>query len=87
MFPSDDDTDRPLIRNEETLRRQGAVDPVPAAVRARLASDAADPHEALPVQAAEPEMLAAASPDLPPAATGRKPARPRLYVVRNAGHR
>ncbi|MCE7903157.1 MAG: hypothetical protein DYH20_11065 [Gammaproteobacteria bacterium PRO9] len=87
MFPSDDDTDRPLIRNEETLRRRDWIDSALAAVRDRLARDAADPHEALPVPAAEPEMLAAASPDLPPAATGRKPARPRLYVVRNAGHR
>lgn len=86
MFPSDDETNRPLIRNEDTLRRRDWIDSALAAVRERLARDeAAAPGAPSAAKAAPAGILAAASPDLP--AHGRKPARPRLFVVRNADHR
>lgn len=86
MIPSDDETDRPLIRNEETLRRRAWIDSALAAVRSRLAGDDGGRTARGPVSGGSPpEVLAAASPDLPPASPG--PSRPRLHLVRNAGPR
>ena len=76
---SDDDHDRPLIRNEDTLLRRAWIDRALAGVRSRLKPDelgealeAKDPAPAEPPAAAEP------------AADG---GRPKLYVVRNSQSR
>ena len=67
---SDDDNDRPLIRNEDTLRRRAWIDRALAGVRSRLKPDELGEAPALP-EAAPPE----------PAADG---SRPKLYLVRKA---
>lgn len=70
---TDQDDDRPLIRNEDTLHRRAWIDRALSGVRQRL----------LPQDPAEP----AATPAAPAApAAGEAPApgtpgRPRLYVV------
>ncbi len=88
MFPSDEETDRALIRNEETLRRRDWIACALAAVRGRLTADEPDADRVDPPEAsAATGVLAAASPDLPSPVGSRKPVRPRLYVVRSTGHR
>ncbi|MEQ1803594.1 MAG: hypothetical protein ABL989_16820 [Gammaproteobacteria bacterium] len=72
---SDDTNDRPLIRNEDTLRRRAWIDLALASVRNRLkpaelgegpvASEAPDAPEAPPEPAADA-------------------GRPKLYLVRNS---
>jgi hypothetical protein len=70
---SDDDRDRPLIRNEDTLRRRAWIDLALASVRSRLKpaelGEAPATPEAAPTQPPEP------APDGP---------RPKLYLVRNS---
>jgi len=70
---SDDDRDRPLIRNEDTLARRAWIDLALASVRGRLRPDelgeAPAAPEATPVDPAEPAADAS---------------RPRLYLVRNS---
>ncbi|MBL8199969.1 MAG: hypothetical protein JNK40_03270 [Chromatiales bacterium] len=69
---SDDDNDRPLIRNEDTLVRRAWIDRALAGVRSRLKPDelgeAPAPPEAPPAEA-EPAAEAV---------------RPKLYLVRTA---
>jgi len=70
---SDDERDRPLIRNEDTLRRRAWIDLALASVRSRLKpaelGEAPAMPEAAPVQLPEP------APD---------GTRPKLYLVRNS---
>lgn len=75
MFTSDDEHDRPLIRNEDTLRRRAWIDRALAGVRDRLkADDSADAYvPAQPVMPVDPAFVAPAE----------EPAPRRLYVVRN----
>ncbi len=68
---SDDDRDRPLIRNEDTLRRRAWIDLALASVRSRL-----KPAELGEVPVAAPEAEA-----VEPAADA---GRPKLYLVRNS---
>lgn len=68
---SDDDNDRPLIRNEDTLHRRAWIDRALAGVRGRLKP--AELGEQPPATAAEPVADA-------PAAGADRPA-PRLYLV------
>jgi hypothetical protein len=70
---SDDDRDRPLIRNEDTLARRAWIDLALASVRNRLRPDE------LGEAPAAPEAPPAAEPE-PPAEAGR----PKLYLVRKA---
>ena len=67
---SDEDRDRPLIRNEATLHRRAWIDQALASVRARLRPAELGEPGALPVDSTLPDA------DEP---TG---ARPRLYVVK-----
>ncbi|MEO8224106.1 MAG: hypothetical protein ABI661_04830 [Gammaproteobacteria bacterium] len=69
---SDDDNDRPLIRNQDTLHRRAWIDRALAGVRSRLTAD--EPGD-VPAPAAEPSM-----------APGDAPRRS-LYLVRNSGSR
>ncbi len=70
---SDDDNDRPLIRNEDTLVRRAWIDRALSGARGRM-----KPAELGEAPAAtEPAQTA----DLPAAA------RPGLYLVRNPGAR
>jgi hypothetical protein len=71
---SDNDHDRPLIRNEDTLRRRAWIDRALAGVRGRLKPD--ELGEA-------PSALPGPAPAEPPesAADG---SRPKLYLVRNS---
>ena len=78
MFMSDDDNDRPLIRNEDTLRRRAWIDRALAGVRERLKPDEIG------------EMPVSAQPAVPvvPAVSANPPdgearSRPCLYVIRN----
>lgn len=75
MFTSDDEHDRPLIRNEDTLRRRAWIDRALAGVRDRLkADDSTDASvPAQPIVLADPALVAPAE----------APAPRRLYVVRN----
>ena len=70
---SDDDRDRPLIRNEDTLARRAWIDLALASVRSRLRpaelGDAPVAPEAPPAVPAEPAADAG---------------RPKLYLVRNS---
>jgi hypothetical protein len=76
---SDDDHDRPLIRNEDTLLRRAWIDRALAGVRSRLKpAELGEAPAAMDPAPAEP----AAAPE--PAADG---SRPKLYVVRNSGAR
>lgn len=68
---SDDDRDRPLIRNEDTLRRRAWIDLALASVRSRLRPDE--------LGEAAPE----ATPVDPPEAAAEA-GRPKLYLVRNS---
>ena len=70
---SDDDRDRPLIRNEDTLRRRAWIDLALASVRSRL-----KPAELGEVPVA-PE-----APPAEPAEAAADTGRPKLYLVRNA---
>ncbi|MEO7386132.1 MAG: hypothetical protein ABIX37_04275 [Gammaproteobacteria bacterium] len=67
---SDEDKDRPLIQNEDTLRRRAWIDRALAGVRGRL-----KPAE-LGETPAMPEAASADTAEAPPAAR-----RPRLYLV------
>jgi hypothetical protein len=71
---SDDDRDRPLIRNEDTLRRRAWIDLALAGVRGRLrpaelGEGSQPPPDPAPADTAEPNTDGG---------------RPRLYLVRNA---
>ena len=69
---SDEDQDRPLIRNEDTLRRRAWIDRALAGVRKQLQ----------PAELGEPPTLPEpASADRPAPAADSK--RPRLYLIRN----
>lgn len=70
---SDDDRDRPLIRNEDTLRRRAWVDLALASVRNRLR----------PAELGEAPAVPEA-PSVEPADTAADGDRPKLYLVRNA---
>jgi len=63
---SEDDNDRPLIRNEDTLRRRAWIDQALASVKGRLKPA---------------ELGEGAAPAEPPAAPATG-ARPKLYLVR-----
>lgn len=69
---SDDDNNRPLIRNEDTLRRRAWIDRALAGVRSRLTPDELGERPETPAPPA-PEQHPAGSPD-------RRG--PRLYLVR-----
>lgn len=70
---SDEDQDRPLIRNEDTLRRRAWIDQALASVKGRLR----------PAELGE-GAVAADPPGRPPdPAPG--PRRPRLYLVKGPG--
>ena len=66
---SDDDRDRPLIRNEDTLRRRAWIDLALASVRSRLK----------PAELGEAPVVAPEAEAVEPAADG---GRPHLYLVR-----
>jgi hypothetical protein len=68
---SDDNHDRPIIRNEDTLRRRAWIDRALAGVRGRLK----------PAELGEAPTLPPAEPGEDEAAEGSN--RPRLYLVRN----
>ncbi len=70
---SDDDNDRPLIRNEDTLRRRAWIDRALAGVRSRLRPDELGEGPAEPPPAPEPDSVTS------PARPG-----PRLYLVRKS---
>ncbi|MEZ5566725.1 MAG: hypothetical protein R3F24_14980 [Gammaproteobacteria bacterium] len=71
MFISDEEHDRILIRNEETLRRRAWIEHALAAVRERM----------MPEETGEPVPVST-----PEAGAGTVPA-PRLYLVRNSSTR
>lgn len=71
---SDNDHDRPLIRNEDTLRRRAWIDRALAGVRGRLKPAELGEAPTLP-------ELAPAEPGEDGAAEGSS--RPHLYLVRN----
>lgn len=76
---SDDDRDRPLIRNEDTLARRAWIDLALASVRNRLRPDElGEAPEATGAAPAPPEKGVDAPTD---------DARPKLYVVRNVDRR
>jgi hypothetical protein len=70
---SDDDRDRPLIRNEDTLRRRAWIDLALASVRSRLRP--AELGEAPAAPAPEPEQGSAES--------RLDGGRPHLYLVKD----
>ncbi len=70
---SDDDRDRPLIRNEDTLRRRAWIDQALASVRGRLR----------PAELGEAPAAPESAPVEPPGATADG-SRPKLYLVRNS---
>ena len=76
---SDDDQDRPLIRNEDTLVRRAWIDRALAGVRGRL-----KPDELGEAPTALPEPAPAEPGEAGTAEAGR---RPRLYLVRNPDSR
>lgn len=84
MYMSDDDNDRPLIRNEDTLRRRAWIDRALASVRDRLKPDELG-ESALPAQPAVPVVPVIAENPVPDAVAGTGGQR-RLYVVRNRDH-
>ena len=69
---SDDDNDRPLIRNEDTLRRRAWIDRALAGVRGRLK----------PAELGEQPPSPAATPAAEAPAPGSERPGPRLYLVR-----
>lgn len=70
---SDEDTDRPLIRNEDTLRRRAWIDQALASVKGRLR----------PAELGEGPVVA----DAPgsPNEVGSRSQRPALYLVKARG--
>jgi hypothetical protein len=71
---SDDDRDRPLIRNEDTLHRRAWIDLALAGVRGRLRPAELGEGPPPPPETAPTE----------PAETPTDGGRPKLYLVRNA---
>lgn len=69
---SDDERDRPLIRNEDTLRRRAWIDLALASVRSRLK----------PAELGEAPATPQGAPVPPPEPAPDGP-RPKLYLVRN----
>ncbi|MDP2324628.1 MAG: hypothetical protein Q8N51_11425, partial [Gammaproteobacteria bacterium] len=82
MFMSDDDNDRPLIRNEDTLRRRAWIDRALAGVRDRLKPDEMGemPVSGQPAVPVVPVVAANPANEL---ASDLASSRPRLYVIRN----
>jgi hypothetical protein len=79
MFMPDDDTDRPLIRNEDTLRRRAWIDRALAGVRDRL-----KPDEIGELAGPAQPVIPAVTPADPVADGAATPAaRPNLYLIRN----
>lgn len=78
MFMSDDDHDRPLIRNEDTLRRRAWIDRALAGVRDCLKPDEIG-ERPVSVQPAVP-VVPVVSADPP---NDEAVSRQRLYVIRN----
>ncbi len=74
---SDDDKDRPLIRNEDTLIRRAWIDRALAGVRSRLK----------PAELGEAPAAADLAPTDPaePAEAPADGSRPKLYLIRNSG--
>ena len=68
---SDDDRDRPLIRNEDTLRRRAWIDLALASVRSRLK----------PAELGEAPVVAPEAEAVEPAADAR---RPKPHLTRNS---